>query len=354
VNQATGGTKPAPFHVSSQGVSLLPGSTRDNPLLSISLDLDNLWSYRKTHGDGGWESFPSYLDPLAEVVLHRLKKHGLVITFFVVGQDAALAKNWGALRAIADSGHEIGNHSFHHEPWLHLYSAREIDAEIHNAEEHIERATGRRPRGFRGPGFSLSPDTLRVLSRRGYHYDASTFPTFLGPLARAYYLWNTRGLSRQEREKRNKLFGSASEGFRPVRPYFWELRTEEEPAQKLVEIPVTTMPFFRVPIHLSYLVYLAKFSKRLGRAYLRWAMSLCRLTSVEPSFLLHPLDFLGGDRVQELGFFPGMNLSTEFKLHFFDEVMDYLKRHFLPITMEEHAQAVIYKARTRSKRVSAE
>jgi hypothetical protein len=32
------------------------------PAASISLDLDNLWSYLKTQGAPGWESFPSYLD----------------------------------------------------------------------------------------------------------------------------------------------------------------------------------------------------------------------------------------------------------------------------------------------------
>ena len=31
-------------------------------------------------------------------------------------------KNRAALRAIAAAGHEIGNHSFRHEPWLHLYT----------------------------------------------------------------------------------------------------------------------------------------------------------------------------------------------------------------------------------------
>ena len=28
---------------------------------SLSLDLDNQWSYMKTHGDDGWDTFPSYL-----------------------------------------------------------------------------------------------------------------------------------------------------------------------------------------------------------------------------------------------------------------------------------------------------
>jgi hypothetical protein len=31
-------------------------SEKVKPLASISLDLDSLWSYMKTHGDPGWES----------------------------------------------------------------------------------------------------------------------------------------------------------------------------------------------------------------------------------------------------------------------------------------------------------
>ena len=32
------------------------------PIASLSLDLDNKWSYLKTHGDEGWDQYPSYLD----------------------------------------------------------------------------------------------------------------------------------------------------------------------------------------------------------------------------------------------------------------------------------------------------
>jgi peptidoglycan/xylan/chitin deacetylase (PgdA/CDA1 family) len=304
-------------------------------LISVSLDLDNKWSYMKTHGDAGWEDLPTYLDPLAEIVLEQLRRRGLTITFFVVGQDAALDRNRRALEAIAAAGHEIGNHSFHHEPWLHLYSAEEVEQEIARAEEAIEGATGQRPVGFRGPGFSISAEILRVLARRGYRYDASTFPTYLGPLARAYYFWQSRGLSAEEREKRARLFGEAREGLRPLRPYLWEV--EGEP---LVEIPVTTMPLLRVPIHLSYLLYLATYSQALARAYLGAAVTLCRLRRLEPSLLLHPLDFLGGDRVQGLEFFPGMRLRTGFKTDFFNEVMDTLQGRYDVVTLRQHAAAV--------------
>ncbi len=33
---------------------------------------------------------------------------------------------------------------------------------------------------------------------------------------------------------------------------------------------------------------------------------MCRLRGVEPSVLLHPLDFLGANDIDSLAFFPGM------------------------------------------------
>src|SRR5437870_3333344 len=93
------------------------------PIASLSLDLDNKWSYLKTHGDGGWESYPSYLDRVVPRFLGLLDDVGLRVTVFVVGQDAARQSNYDSLAAISAAGHGIGNHSFHHEPWLHDYSA---------------------------------------------------------------------------------------------------------------------------------------------------------------------------------------------------------------------------------------
>ena len=104
------------------------------PLASLSLDLDNQWSYMKTHGDPGWESLPSYLNIVIPRVLQLLKDRGLTITFFVVGLDAEQDRNHDVLLSIAAAGHEIGNHSFHHEPWLHLYSQEQLATEIEKAE----------------------------------------------------------------------------------------------------------------------------------------------------------------------------------------------------------------------------
>lgn len=311
----------------------------NKPYASLSLDLDNKWSYMKTHGDRGWETFPSYLDIVVPRFLEFLKARNQTITVFIVGQDAALEKNHQALKAIADAGHEIGNHSFNHEPWLHLYSEAEIEREIVIAQKYIKQVTGKRPIGFRGPGFSISQNTLQVLKRQGYEYDASTFPTFLGPLARAYYFLTTK-LDPEEQRKRKALFGSLAEGFRPLKPYHWHLDNGE-----IVEIPVTTMPIFKVPIHVSYILYLSQFSKGLALLYFRIAMLLCRLTGVQPSLLLHPLDFLGYDDAPELAFFPAMKLPSAKKIEILTQVLNLMCDRFTIVTMQQYAREVSEKAK---------
>jgi hypothetical protein len=303
------------------------------PIASLSLDLDNQWSYLKIHGDPGWESFPSYLDILVPRVLAYLNDRKLKITFFVVGQDAALEKNHEALVAIATEGHEIGNHSFSHEPWLHLYDKRRIEEEISVTEEQIERISGQRPVGFRGPGYSFSETTLEVLQRRGYLYDASTLPTYLGPLAKFYYLFNSH-LSEEDLKDRRALFGSARNGFRPLRPYRWGGK------DGLLEIPITTMPILRVPIHLSYILYLSTFSVSLAVTYFRAALTLCRLTRTPPSLLMHPLDFLGQDDNVGLDFFPAMNLRIDRKLRVVGDVLRLYCDDFQVGSLREQAHRI--------------
>jgi hypothetical protein len=305
------------------------------PLASVSLDTDNLWSYMKTHGDAGWEARPTYLPLFLPIAVDALARLDLRITFFLVGADCVRDENRASLASLVPAGHEVGNHSFEHEPWLHLYTPDALAREIETAESAIQAATGQLPLGFRGPGFSWCPELLRVLARRGYLYDASTFPTFIGPLARAYYFWTAK-LSKDEREQRKELFGHWREGFRPIDPYRWNLGNN----LSLLEIPVTTMPLTRAPFHLSYLLYLSRISPAVARAYLRTALLLCRATGTEPSFLLHPLDLLGGDEVPALQFFPGMDINGATKRRLFHEALTLLGEYFELVPMSTHAKAL--------------
>lgn len=300
---------------------------------ALSLDLDNQWSYMKTHGDAGWQEFPSYLDTLIPQALRIFKDLNISITFFVVGQDAALEKNREVLSLIAPQGHEVGNHSYHHEPWMHRRSKAEIDDELSRAEECIERATGRLPIGFRGPGFVKSPDLIDILAARGYLYDASSLPTFIGPLARAYY-FRSAHLVNGQREERHDLYGHFSDAFAPNRRY----RIHANGAA-LEEVPVTTMPGLRLPIHVSYVLYMATISPRLALAYFRTALTLCAATKTEPSILLHPLDFLSGEQYPELAFFPAMSLDPELKRRILLNVLLLLTKHYDVMPIEQFVRS---------------
>jgi hypothetical protein len=98
------------------------------------------------------------------------------------------------------------------------------------------------------------------------------------------------------------------------------------------------MPLVKVPIHLSYLLYLGQYSRRLATAYFRSAMALCDRTGVEPSLLLHPLDFLGGDDDGDLAFFPAMRSPAAEKLRLAGEVLDIFRDGRNVVTMREHAR----------------
>lgn len=301
-------------------------------IANLSLDLDNQWSYMKTHGDEGWQEFPSYLDTVVPYILETLATYQLNITFFVVGRDAELEKNHAALTKIAQAGHEIGNHSYYHEPWLQRYSNEQLEEEFDKAEGAIARFTNQKLIGFRGPGFCLSKEILELLQRRGYQYDGSTFPTFIGPLARAYYFFNA-SLSSEEQEDRQELFGSIRDGLRRLKPYRWELANGP-----ILEFPVTTIPLLRSPFHMSYLLFLLQYSEWLATTYFYLALSLCKLTRTPPSLLLHPLDFLGGDEIAELRYFPGMKVAGHKKRQFVSKVLKIYSQWFDVVSMGRHAE----------------
>lgn len=297
----------------------------------LSLDLDNKWSYLKTHGDPQWEQYPSYLPQVIPQVLAVLAQHRLRITVFVVGQDAAEPAHRESLQSLVTAGHELGNHSFHHEPWLQRYSRQQLEEEFDRAEEALRQITQQPMLGFRGPGYSFSPDVLEILIERGYRFDASTFPTFIGPLARSYYFFHSR-LTRQQAEDRQQLFGDWREGFRSLRPYQW--KTERG---ALLEIPVTTLPLLRIPFHFSYILYLATYSELLAKSYFTLCLRMCQMFRLGPSLLLHPLDFLGGDEVGELDFFPAMKMSGQRKRELVTQMLGRYADLFRVVPMSERA-----------------
>lgn len=93
-----------------------------------------------TFDDGPSESTPEILEILA--------RHNVPATFFQVG--ANVERLPAIARAVAELGHEIGNHSHTH-PMFCFHSAAFMEEELRRAQAAIERHTGAWPRWYRAP-----------------------------------------------------------------------------------------------------------------------------------------------------------------------------------------------------------
>jgi peptidoglycan/xylan/chitin deacetylase (PgdA/CDA1 family) len=93
-----------------------------------------------TFDDGPSESTPALLDLLA--------RHQASATFFMCGKNVERLPE--IARAVADAGHEIGNHSDSH-PRFDFCSGEFIYRELELGQEKISRHAGITPRLFRAP-----------------------------------------------------------------------------------------------------------------------------------------------------------------------------------------------------------
>jgi len=221
------------------------------PDAAISCDVDTLASIYKGHGlcrpdytyaelHMGLENFCRFLEPL-----------DIKATLFMVGQDFLPTKNVSSIRSAAAQGHEIANHTYTHAQGFRLMDAEEKEREIARMEDICEQVTGKRPLGFRSPGWNVSDDAVPILRRRGYRYDSSVFPCFLNPLLKALHWWSTRARCRADRT----TLGHLRYMLAPTTPYrIQENRLGRPGNDDLLEFPVTVVPILRLPFFATFLL----------------------------------------------------------------------------------------------------
>jgi peptidoglycan-N-acetylglucosamine deacetylase len=103
-------------------------------------------------------------------LVELFRRHGIATTWFVPGLTIDTYPD--ACRQIADAGHEIAHHGYDHVAPRQLSRADEAD-QLDRGSAAIERLTGRRPRGYRSPGWDLSSNSVELLSEHGFVYDSS-------------------------------------------------------------------------------------------------------------------------------------------------------------------------------------
>ncbi|MBA3671375.1 MAG: polysaccharide deacetylase family protein [Gemmatimonadaceae bacterium] len=97
-------------------------------------------------------------------ILDTLAQEGVRATFFVLGRHA---DRWPALvRRMADEGHQIGNHGWHHRK-LHRRTPAYVRNDLTAGTDAIVSACGVRPQHFRAPHGFRSPWVTPIAASLG-------------------------------------------------------------------------------------------------------------------------------------------------------------------------------------------
>lgn len=104
--------------------------------------------------------YPPYTGQMLDV----LKEYHIPATFFVVGQN--VEKYPELVKRIAEEGHEVGNHTYHHIDLLKA-DRKVIADEIDRTSQAIFTASGIRPHLMRPPHGFRDPVIMEMMAERG-------------------------------------------------------------------------------------------------------------------------------------------------------------------------------------------
>ncbi len=123
-----------------------------------------------------------YIIESTEPILDLLNKYGHKATFFVLGRVAE--KYPELIKKINNSGHEIGSHGYSHCSFFEL-NEEKLEKEIEITNTILKKITGKNPKGFRAPNFSLGEKTKWALKiiKKHFQYDSSLNPLSFSKLS---------------------------------------------------------------------------------------------------------------------------------------------------------------------------
>jgi peptidoglycan/xylan/chitin deacetylase (PgdA/CDA1 family) len=195
-------------------------------LCAVSVDLDEIGCYSAIHG------LPDLPEPAAHAVYRRalprllelFENLSIPATLFACGRDLADTTAADTLRRAADSGYEIGNHSFDHFYDLSRRSPAEIRTQVLEGIQSIERVTGKAPVGFRAPGYTINDAMFDVLADLGVTYDSSVFPCPAYYTAKALAIGHYRARGRPTHSVIDdpRVLLAPAEPYRVDRPFYRE------------------------------------------------------------------------------------------------------------------------------------
>jgi polysaccharide deacetylase family protein (PEP-CTERM system associated) len=144
-------------------------------------------------GVDGWDARNPAFVRQVHALLEFLDEIEARATFFLLGMTA---KNYPDLvQELLARGHDTASHGYAHRK-VFRQTPDEFRSDIEESVAVIKELTGRAPRGYRAPAFSVNRDTVwayTILSELGFTWDSSQFdspriPRRLGPIPQTPYV----------------------------------------------------------------------------------------------------------------------------------------------------------------------
>jgi len=235
-------------------------------LASISIDLDEVPRYAAIHGieapagSGGRAVYEKCVPRLRA----WLDDESIPATFFAIGEDLEDANNSETIAELHAAGYEIGNHSYQHHYDLTRRAVGDIAEEIERGAAMIEQSCGKRPVGFRAPGYTVSDPLFSALEASDVKYDSSVFPcpSYYAAKAAALGAIKLRGRHSASILDQTAVLLAPREPYRVGRPY-WRR------GSGLLELPIGVTPLQLPYIGTSLVLGGDRIAKELSRQMLR-------------------------------------------------------------------------------------
>lgn len=147
-------------------------------LNALTIDLEDWYQGLTSTGVriDHWNSYEDRVVESSEHLLELFAAAGIKTTFFVLGYVADQFPE--LIKTIANSGHEIGLHSYYHRKVTNL-TPEQFQDDLKKGLSAVESASGQKVVGYRAPMFSINQTriwALEILRDTGFLYDSSIFP----------------------------------------------------------------------------------------------------------------------------------------------------------------------------------
>lgn len=274
----------------------------------IHVDLDNIWIYEKEFGIKIHPDRELIYRKALPKFLEMLKRYNAKATFMVVGQDLELnACRIFCLKALKD-GHEIANHTWSHPISFGKLSYQKKKQQIVKTHDLIYKICKLKPIGFRGSGYYIDNETLSMLFKLGYLYDSSIIPG-IAPILMKTYAYIKGG------ENKHKTFGRFDYLLKPNRSHL--LKSADK---TLLELPISTFPYFHLPIHTTFAYF-------FGTNYQKLIVSFLKRNTHNILYLFHAIDFVDLPHNITHPVIP-LRYSYDFRMNYAETIIKSLKGNY--------------------------